>query len=54
MIRYSVLPFDDLNGGWSFKVVLDRKPFSSIHNYLDVAGQKIAFIVTGRKSICWK
>lgn len=53
MIRYPVLPSDDLNGGWSFKIMLDRKPFSSIPNW-NVAGQKMPFIVTGRKSICWK
>lgn len=44
----------NLNRGWSFNIMLDRKAFHSIPNCLVVVDQYMLVIVTGCKPKCWK
>lgn len=38
---------------WRFKLMMNRKAFNDIPNWLDVNGQKIPVIVSGRKPAYW-
>lgn len=45
---------ESLNGGWSFEIMLERKAFYSIPNYLEVGSLKLLVIMTGWKPTFWK
>lgn len=44
---------DVVTGGWSFKIMIDRKAFISIPYCLNVEDQKIPVILTGHRLTFW-
>ena len=45
---------DSYLGEWKFELMLDFKTFHSIPNWLDVNGERIPMIISGRKPACWR